>query len=73
MNVYFQNSKGEMRVIGEAKTEDQVYDIIQAFLDDHDYKSYYMRVWYDEDEGKTWIDVGSWTEFFACDGNLMEE
>ena len=71
MNVYFQNSEGKMRVIGEAETEDQVYDIIQAFLDDHDYKSYYMRVWYDE--GKTWIDVGSWTEFFACDGNLMEE
>ena len=71
MNVYFQNSEGKMRVIGEAETKDQVYGIIKDFLDDHDYKSYYMRVWYDE--GKTWFDVGSWAEFFACDGNLTEE
>ena len=34
------------------------------FLDDHNYKSYYTRMWNDE-HGNTWYDVGSYTEFFV--------
>ena len=27
-----------------------------------EYKSYYQRTW--EEDGKTWIDFGSWSEFY---------
>ena len=38
-------------------------DIDVMFLDDHNYVSYYTRVW--TVDGVTWFDVGSHTEFFT--------
>lgn len=71
MKVYFENSEGQRRVIGEnVSTMQEVMKIIQNFLNEHNYKSYYTRTWYED--GWTWFDVGSHTEFFLCDGNLME-
>lgn len=73
MKVYFENSNGERRPISdEIETYNEVVGVINKFLDDHDFTSYYMRVWYDEEENMTWFDVGSHTEFFLCDGNAME-
>ena len=72
MKVYFENSEGKRRVIGEnISTRQEVMKIIQDFLNEHNYKSYYTRVWYKD--GLTWFDVGSHTEFFLCDSNLMEK
>ena len=44
---------------------------INKFLDDHNYKSYYMQVC--EDNGRLMIDVGSWSEFFYLEGMNFEE
>lgn len=60
--LYFENQFGERREIGRASTSEEVYKIINAFLKDHNYKSYYVRTW-DENDG-THYDVGSHSEFF---------
>lgn len=70
INLYFQNHYGELRLINTCATVKEIYKEIYNFLEEHNYKSYYIRSWYKD--GKTWFDVGSHTEFFACDGNVME-
>ena len=60
------------RVIGEADTIKRCHQIIMKFLDEHDYKSYYQRMWIED--GKMVVDVGSWSEFFwisRSDGSNM--
>ena len=71
MNVYFRDSYGKKRFLQNAPTEDFVWKIIKKFLDDHGFTSYYTRVWYDD--GYTWYDVGSHTEYFCVDANMMEQ
>ena len=61
--VNFVNSRKESREIGKARNFKQANKIILRFLDNHNYKTYYQRTWVDVD-GKTWVDVGSWSEFF---------
>lgn len=62
MTVYFENSNGEERKIGESNTKDGCDVIIQEFLEKNCYKSYYFRQWQTEKGLK--IDVGSHSEFF---------
>lgn len=62
MNVYFENSHGEERLIGIGFTKDECYNIIDLFLDEHEYKSYYKRSW--ETDRELCVDVGSHSEFF---------
>lgn len=62
-NVLFQNSKGKKRVIGTAGAESGAFKLIDNFLNEHNYKSYYKRTWKADDK-TTAIDVGSWTEQF---------
>ena len=63
LNVMFENSKGQKRIIGTAETNDEVFKVINDFLIDHNYKSYYTRTW-KKDDKTTVVDVGSHTEFF---------
>ena len=42
--VYFENSKGERRSIGEAFDLKAVFDLISTFLVEHNYESYYTRL-----------------------------
>lgn len=71
MNLYFRDSYGNKRLIAShLQFEKEVWRHIQKFLDDHNFKSYYTRVWYEN--GYTWYDVGSHTEFFLVDKNIME-
>ena len=63
LNVMFENSKGQKRIIGTAETNDEAFKVINDFLTDHNYKSYYTRTW-KKDDKTTVIDVGSHTEFF---------
>lgn len=63
LDVVFKNSKGQKRIIGTAETNDEAFKVINDFLDDHNYKSYYTRTW-KKDDKTTVIDVGSYTEFF---------
>lgn len=61
-NLYFIDSHGNYRLLYENVVEKEVHILIQRFLDEHNFKSYYTRIW-ETDEG-TKYDVGSHTEFF---------
>ena len=70
MNVYFRDSHNEKRLLAEnVLDKKEVWKVIQKFLNDHNFKSYYTRIWYSDNY--TWFDVGSHTEFFLVDENLM--
>ena len=71
MKLYFHNSRGVERLIAEPSNREEVVKEINKFLNDHNYKSYYTRVW--EDDGRLMIDVGSWSEFFYLEGMNFEE
>ena len=60
--VRFKNSAGNIRDIGEADNANEVYSIVNKFLEDRSFKSYYKRIW--TVNGRTVIDVGCHTEFF---------
>lgn len=60
------------RIIGDAETIKECHQIIMKFLDDHNYKSHYQRMWVED--GRVKVDVGSWSEFFwisRSDGSSM--
>lgn len=63
--VIFQNSRQEEREIGTAADMNGAYDVIDKFLDEHNFEIYYRRVW--KENGRTKVDVGSWSEFFYID------
>ena len=70
MNLYFRDSHGKRRLLAkDMQSKEEIWKHIQRFLDDHDFKSYYTRVWYSD--GFTWYDVGSHTEFFLVDADMM--
>lgn len=71
MKVYFRDSHGKKRLLKEVETKEGVWKVIQKFLDDHNFTSYYARLWFVD--GYTWFDVGSHTEYFLVDENLMEQ
>ena len=71
MKLFFQNSKGEERVIAEPSNREDVIKEINKFLDNYNYKSYYTRVW--EEDDRLVFDVGSHTEFFILEGMNFEE
>jgi hypothetical protein len=71
MNLYFEDSNGDRRIIASDIDYDGVFENIKAFLDAHDFECYYTRLHY-ADDGFTHIDVGSHTEFFLVDADLME-
>ena len=71
MKLYFQNSRGVERLIAEPSNREEVVKEINKFLNDHNYKSYYTRVW--EDDDRLVFDVGSHTEFFILEGMNFEE
>ena len=66
MKLYFENSYGKERVIAEVQNEQEAMKEINKFLDDHNYKSYYTRIWIEN--GRKKYDVGSHTEFFWLEG-----
>lgn len=72
MNLYFIVPFKKRRLIASnLQDEKEISQQIKKFLNDHDFKSYYTRTWYEN--GYTWYDVGSHTEFFIVDANLMEQ
>ena len=71
MKLFFHNSKGEERVIAEPLNREEVDKEINKLLDDHNFKSYYTRVW--EADNRLILDVGSHTEFFILEAMSFEE
>ena len=69
MKVYFRDSRHNKRFLGETETKENAWKMMQKFMDDHNFTCYYTRVWFEN--GYTWYDVGSHTEFFLVDKNLM--
>ena len=69
--VIFQNSKQEERQIGLASDYENANKIINKFLDEHNFKSYYTRGWIEN--GRMWLDVGSWTEFFILEEITIDD
>ena len=63
--LWFQNSQGQERVIAKVTNFNDIFTAIRNFLDEHHYKSYYIRSW--EENGRIKYDVGSWSEFFYTD------
>ena len=74
MYLYFETSNNEYRLLADniqGKIDEVVSDamdrriskIINKFLKEHNFKSYYTRVW-QEDDNNVRFDVGSHTEFF---------
>lgn len=69
MKLYFTRSAGDERLIGEPLNEDQATVMINNFLKEHNYKSYYTRNFISETTGRLVFDVGRWSEFFELDMN----
>ena len=71
--LWFQNSLGKKRQIADCDTRQEVLECIRMFINqanvgkakDKQFKSYYTREW--SENGRTWFDVGSWSEFFIWD------
>ena len=63
LNVMFENAKGQSRIIDTVENEESALKVINDFLNDHNYKPYYRRIW-EKDDKTTVVDVGSYTEFF---------
>jgi len=68
--VYFENSKGERRIIGEAFDLKAVLDLISTFLVEHNYESYYTKLSASASEWQ--IDVGSHSEFFYVSLDVVD-
>jgi hypothetical protein len=62
-NFYFKRSNGEEILLAENITQEQAFVKMKEFMDSHNYKSYYTRTTYRDNE--RWYDVGSWSEFFV--------
>ena len=60
---YFEHSNGERILLAENVDRKAANVVMKQFLDDHNFKSYYTRVW--EENGELWMDCGSWSEFFV--------
>lgn len=71
MKLIFQNRKHEERVIAEPSNIEEAIKAVNKFLSDHNFKSYYTRVW--EENGRLKFDVGSWSEFFYLEYMSLEE
>ena len=58
---YFERSNGERVLLAEGVDLNGASKVLKKFLDDHNYKSYYTRMWRHDNE--LWMDVGSHSEF----------
>ena len=64
MKLYFQNSKGEERLISDVDSEDEAMKRIKKFCRERDFAIPYWRNWGALDDSGITYDVGSHTEFF---------
>lgn len=70
--VYFRRSNGEDKFLANCTDFHAVNEVINHFLKEHNFKSYYSRMWIST-PGSLKIDVGSHTEFFIVKGPAKEE
>lgn len=65
--VYFRRSHGEDEFLANCNDFYTANSVINHFLKEHNFKSYYSRMWISA-PGHLKIDVGSHTEFFIIKG-----
>ena len=70
-NFYFQASNKELRPLAQCDSLSDCICVMQQFMDNHNYKSYYTRTRINK--GEMIFDVGSWTEFFIWTEPIKEE
>lgn len=63
IEVIFEDRIGDERVLAVAHNNEEANEIISAFLEAKNYKSFYWRYWKNQN-GDTMVDVGSHSEFF---------
>ena len=73
MRLWFENSNGERKHLSQVFDINETWKIIDNFLKEHNYKSYYTRFWFDDSKLELWIDVGSHSEFFIITGFVDKE
>lgn len=69
MKLLFKNARGKKREIAQPNNMDEMFDAINAFVDECNAKrtdgeifaSHYIRI-NKIDDNTLWLDVGSWTE-----------
>lgn len=66
MKLYFENSWGERRLIGEPETRLAANKMVSDFCEARDFEIYYVRNWVQNEE--LVYDVGSHSEFFYLSG-----
>ena len=66
MKLYFENSCGVRRLIGEPETRIAANKMIYDFCKARDFEIHYVRNWVEN--GELAYDVGSWSEFFYLSG-----
>lgn len=71
MKLLFRSSNGNERIIAEISSLDEANIEIDKFLEEHNYISYYRRLW-NESDNRMVIDVGSWSEFFVLEREEVE-
>lgn len=63
MILYFRDKHGDSREIARGlKSAEEAFPIINKFLNERNFKCYYIRTWIEN--GELWFDVGSHSEFF---------
>lgn len=62
MKLYFQNKFDEEIIIAYPNNIDEAFLKIKKFLNEHHFKSYYTRIW--KENNRLIFDVGSHSEFF---------
>lgn len=81
MILYFQNSQGIEKEIGQPNTIEETQKIISDYLAERKFKAYYTRMQIETDGAmrkkkpnctRMILDVGSWSEFFILETNGTE-
>lgn len=62
MKLYFLQSNGKRRFLQDCVDEHEAWRAIHQFCEERNFHIYYSRSW--TENGETWYDVGSHTEFF---------
>ena len=67
MKLLFEDRYGRYKEVADVSSHKEAATAIQDFLDAHNFKSYYTRMWIQEheDQFQLMFDVGSHTEFFC--------
>ena len=71
MKLFFKKDGCEEILIAEPSSKKEVVETIKSYLKENNYQYYYMSLW--EEEGRLFVDVGSYTENFFVEGISFEE